>query len=653
VAVDVARRGENDTYTYAVPEGLTAQPGQRAWVPFGRRLQPGLVVSTSSEPPDLKAVKQIERVEDAPLLWPHQVELAQRVAEHYWAPLIDVLRAMVPPRIRRGRSNGSGFSSRQVRHSRLLLHALPQGPPEPAPALNRAQIDALEQIATHQRVLLHGVTGSGKTEVYACAARAALDLGLDVLVLLPEISLSPQLVERLSRRLGVPLAVLHSGLSELERAQQWWRIRRAEVQVVVGSRSAVFAPLHRPGLIVVDEEGSAAYKQDRTPRYEAGWVAEQLALICSARLILGSATPSVASFHRARSGDLALASMDRRAAGRPPVIELVDMRATDSGPAPISRRLGQVVEGTLAAGEQAVLFLNRRGMSTAILCRDCGTRFSCPNCSVAMVQHPELDGLYCHYCGWREDMPKVCPVCAGRRLKGMGVGTQRLQAAVARRWPRARVLRLDSDVTRLPEAYLEVMESFAQGRADILVGTQLVARGLDLEAVSAVGVIDADLPLQVPDYRAAESTFALVTQVAGRAGRGERAAQVVVQTCNPEHYALRWAAAGDYAAFFAQEIRSRLRFGFPPASELAVVTFSDPDPERAEQGARTGTDALAAGMARQGLAGIQLSGPSPAFIHRLRGEWRWQLTIRGEGLARVRRLVPRGRGWSCDVDPRG
>ncbi len=653
VAVEAGRALERETYTYAVPAGLDVVPGHRVWVPFGKRRSLGYVTELHTRDPE-REVKEIERADPEPLLLPHQVEVARAVAEHYWAPLIDCLRAMLPPRVRGGRrSTGAGPSPRQTRHSRLLEATRPGGPPEPGPELTPEQSRALETIRGGRPVLLHGVTASGKTEVYMAAAAEVLAAGLRALVLVPEIALTPQLVERFSRRLGVSLAVLHSRLTYLERAQQWWRVRRGEVPLVIGSRSAVFAPLPRLGLICVDEEGSPAFKQDRTPRYETGWVARRLAEATGARLVLGSATPSVVAYSEARSGLLALAELPRRVRGVRAEVELVDMceEFRRGNRRPLSRRLAELVDGALQREEQVILFLNRRGAATFFSCRDCGRSIECPGCSVSMVQHLELAGLSCHYCGYTRPLPAFCPTCGSRAIRGLGVGTQRLEGMVRRTWPAARVLRLDRDALRGPDAYQEIFETFASGRADILVGTQLVARGLDLENVTTVGVVDADLPLHFPDYRSAEMAFALVIQAAGRAGRRERPARVVVQTSNPDHYSLRRARDGDYLGFYLDEIPARQAFSFPPYAQLAVLTYSHPDPERAASVAREVAERMASALVGEGITDIRLQGPSPAFIHRLRGEYRWQITLRGDRLERARHLAPRGRGWSCDVDP--
>jgi primosomal protein N' (replication factor Y) len=345
--------------------------------------------------------------------------------------------------------------------------------------------------------------------------------------------------------------------------------------------------------------------------------------------------------------------MSHRVRGRDADVELVDLRdeAAEGNRQPLSRRLVEAVTRTLDNEEQTILYLNRRGLATFVMCRDCGRSVQCLGCSVALVQHAEVGGLVCHYCGYARAMPSVCDHCGSRNIHGLGMGTQRLEGLVKKTWPQARVLRLDSDVARGPDAYFQVWEAFSERRADILVGTQLVARGLDLPAVTCVGVVDADLPLHFPDYRSAENTFSLVAQVAGRAGRDGRPSAVVVQTSNPEHYSLRCAAAGDYRGFFDAELPARKAFVFPPYAQLAVLTRTDRDDAKAAASAREAAEAIATGLLRDGVEGIRVMGPSPAFIHRLRAEYRWQVTLKGHGLERVRHLAPRGKDWSYDIDP--
>jgi primosomal protein N' (replication factor Y) len=661
VAVEAARGSGRETYTYAVPDGVDVVPGHRVTVPFGRRSTYGFVVSLGTEDPGVE-VKPIATAGSDPLLLPHQVALARLVADHYWLPLIECLRAMLPPRVRATGSSGSQASSRQRRHSRLVELATGPAARASPPELTTEQRQALDVIGANQVTLLHGVIASGKTEVYLAAAERALAEGLRVLLLVPDISLTPQLVQRVRARLDAPVAILHSQLTELERAQQWWRTRRGEAQVVLGSRSAVFAPIPRLGLICLDEEGSPAYKQDRTPRYEAGWVARRLAAVSGARLVAGSATPSVATYHDAAQGQLALAKLTRRVRGRDADVELVDMRdeAASGNRQPLSRRLVEVVGRTLENEEQVILYLNRRGLSTFVLCRDCGKSVQCLGCSVALVQHTAgraqgaeylVDGLVCHYCGYSRAMPSVCDHCGSRNIRGMGMGTQRLEGIVKKLWPQARVLRLDSDAAKGPDSYFDIWETFSERRADILVGTQLVARGFDLPAVTCVGVVDADLPLHFPDYRSAENTFSLVVQVAGRAGRDGRSSRVIVQTSNPDHYSLRCAAANDYEGFYAAELPSRWAFVFPPFAELVVLTRTDRDDAKAAAAAREAAESIATGLLKEGIEGIRVMGPAPAFIHRLRAEYRWQVTLKGDGLQRARHLAPRGKDWSYDVDP--
>ncbi len=652
VAVEAARGLGRETYTYFVPDGVEVVPGHRVSVPFGRRTTYGFVVSLNAEDPGVET-RPITTAGADPLLLPHQVALARLVADHYWVPLIECIRAMLPPRVRSTGSTGAQASTRQRRHTRLADLVTAPTPLAPPLTLTAEQLAALEVINANPVTLLQGVIASGKTEVYLAAAERALADGLRVLLLVPEISLTPQLVQRVRGRLKAPIALLHSQLTELERAQQWWRVRRGEAEVVLGSRSAVFAPIPRLGLICLDEEGSAAYKQDRTPRYEAGWVARRLAGVTGARLVAGSATPSVSTFYEASRGEMALARLTRRIRGHRAEVELVDMRdqAASGSRQPLSGRLVEAVDRTLKNDEQAILYLNRRGMATFVLCRDCGKSVQCLGCSVALVQHAEMEGLVCHYCGYWRPMPAVCDHCGSRNIRGMGMGTQRLESMVKKLWPQARVLRLDSDAARGPDSYFEIWETFSERRADILVGTQLVTRGLDLPGVTCVGVVDADLPLHFPDYRSAESTFSLVAQVAGRAGRDGRPSSVVVQTSNPDHYSLRCAAAGDFDGFYAAELPSRKAFSFPPFAALAVLTRTDSDDGRAAASAREAAEALASGLLKEGIEGIRVMGPSPAFIHRLRGEYRWQVTLKGGGLERARHLAPRGKGWSYDVDP--
>ncbi|MDH7568387.1 MAG: primosomal protein N', partial [Armatimonadota bacterium] len=417
------------------------------------------------------------------------------------------------------------------------------GPGRERPCLTPAQEEAAGVIAEalaarqHDTILLHGVTASGKTEVYLAAIEAALSQGRDAIVLLPEISLTAQVVDVFRSRLGDGVAVLHSRLSSGERYQEWQRLRSAEAHVAVGPRSALFAPCPRPGLIIVDEEHEPSYKQENSPRYHARQAARQRAREADALLVLGSATPSVESYYLATQGEYRLIEMRERVAGRAlAAVEVVDLRTRDgSRTGVLSARLKEALAERLARGEQSILFLNRRGFAPFLLCRDCGFIGRCPNCSVALTFHLTNAALRCHHCNHQQPAPTLCPQCAGRDVRPFGLGTQRVESEVLALFPHARVLRMDRDTTATKDAHARLYRAFHTGQADILIGTQMVAKGLDFPRVTLVGVVTADQGLSIPDFRAAERTFQLLTQVAGRAGRGDRPGEVVFQSYNPEH----------------------------------------------------------------------------------------------------------------------
>ena len=509
--------------------------------------------------------------------------------------------------------------------------------------------------------LLHGVTGSGKTELYLRAIARALRRGRQTLVLVPEIALTAQLVRRFAARFPGKLAVLHSGLSLGERYDEWRRLRRGEAMLAIGSRSAVFAPLPNLGLIIVDEEHEPSYKHDGSPRYHARDVAQQLAEISGSVLILGSATPSVESYAAAQNGQMALIALRERvglahnANGLPrsvalplPPIKIVDMRheLQHGNRSIFSRPLQSALTHALQRGEQAILFLNRRGAAAFVMCRDCGHVIACPNCATPLVVHYDEDEdrklkiedsgttqranaesrssilyplssiLVCHSCNHRELVPAQCPQCWSPRIKSFGVGTQRVVEEVAALFPEARTLRWDRDSVGRKGDHERLLDRFLRHEADVLVGTQMIAKGLDLPLVSMVGVVAADTGLHLPDFRAGERTFQLLTQVAGRAGRRSAGAQVVIQTYAPEHYALQAAQEHDYRAFYDQEIAFRRQTGYPPFSRLVRLVYTSGSDERGQRAA----DELASEIQRIGatldLGDWSLIGPAPAFFHR-------------------------------------
>jgi primosomal protein N' (replication factor Y) len=646
-----------DVFTYAVPADLDelAIPGARVEVPFGARTLTGYVVERTSAS-DVDAPRALTRVlDEPPLLDEHAVRIALWIAARYVAPLGEVIKAMLPSGVRNakpgGRKRGPRTTSRGVA-------AIGEAEQTSAPQLTDAQRNAaaplLQAVDAHQhvRLLLHGVTGSGKTEVYLAAISRALEHGRGAIVLVPEISLTPQTVARFAGRFPGRVALVHSGLTDAERAAQWRRIRDGEADVVVGSRSAVFAPLQSPGVIVVDEEDATAYKQDRVPRYNAVDVALELGRLRGIPVVLGSATPRVETFFRAKTGEMEYAELPERIAGRElPPIEVVDLREElrAGNRSPLSLTLERALRECQDVGGQSILFLNRRGSATVVVCRQCGAVLTCPNCSVSMVYHQGRARCDCHYCGSVAAVPMTCPECHSPSIRGLGMGTEKLEHEVQRLFPHLRLLRMDRDTVSHRDACYEIYEKFRNHEADCLIGTQMVAKGWDLAGVRLVGIVNADTALHFPDYRSGEITFSLLTQVAGRAGRGDEPARVVLQTYSPEHYAIRHALGHDYLNFARDEIRIRKALHFPPYARLVQCTVAHKDDGKAEQEARLAVQKVS-GILASG-DGLDVLGPAPAFLHRLRGEYRWQFTVRGEAIERTFPHLPRGRGWSIDVDP--
>ena len=542
-------------------------------------------------------------------------------------------------------------------------------------ALNSDQRRVLDRILEALRVgksktfLLHGVTGSGKTEVYIQAIRETVDSGRQAIVLVPEISLTPQTVQRFQERFD-SIAVLHSHLTDAMRNVEWSRIASGSVQVVVGARSAIFAPLPHLGLIVIDEEHENSFKQETAPRYHARAVAQFRAQQENIPLILGSATPSLESFYRQQTGEYELLTLPHRVCERPlPRVELVDLRVPTEGAftrGAIHRRLHLALAETLEKGGQAILFLNRRGFSTQIQCPACGETLKCPNCDVSLTHHRAEKIALCHYCDYQTPLPSSCPKCGSPNIKFSGFGTQRLEEELASRFPSAKVLRMDTDTMRGRDAHEKALSAFKNGDYQILLGTQMIAKGLDFPNVTLVGVISADTALHFPDFRAAERTFHLITQVAGRTGRGEKGGYVVVQSFAPEHPAIQAAVEHDYAGFAAGELVNRKRFGYPPYTEMIRLIVRGPN-EAATQGfAQTLADELRAkleqmkGDSERPFA-FRLLGPTAAPFAKLRGCYRFHLHLHSADGERLRQAVselmaqklkaPTDVQWIADVDP--
>jgi primosomal protein N' (replication factor Y) len=549
--------------------------------------------------------------------------------------------------------------------------AEPQPPREAPLALNPTQQAAYQAILTalhtrrHETVLIHGVTGSGKTEVYMQAIDEVIHFGRQAIVLVPEISLTPQTRDRFRSRFQ-NVAVLHSHLRDAERHWHWDRIAQGEVQVVVGARSAVFAPTPHLGLIVLDEEHESTFKQDSAPRYHAREVALWRAKRDNIPLVLGSATPSLESWHRALQGEFRLVDMPRRVSNRPlPDVGVIDLRdefRDRQSRGAVSRQLHQAIEQALRQQGQIILLLNRRGYSTHIQCPACGFVLRCPYCELSLTHHVEGERAICHYCDYETPAPHKCPECAGTGIRYSGVGTQRLESEVRARFPQARVLRMDTDTMKKPGSHARALDSFRRGEIEILLGTQMIAKGLDFPNVLLVGVVNADIALHLPDFRAAERTFQLVTQVAGRTGRGERGGRVLVQTFSPDHPAIRAAVRHDYAAFAKQELPVRELLHYPPYSSMARLIIRGEVAEKAQRFAEALGDLLKAELLEHaaGQPACRLLGPAPAPIPRLRGMYRFHMQLQCATDELLRQMIrsatnelpsPEGVQWTVDVDP--
>ncbi|MBC2299551.1 primosomal protein N' [Listeria welshimeri] len=482
--------------------------------------------------------------------------------------------------------------------------------------------------ATEQETfLIHGVTGSGKTEIYLQTIEAKLKEGKEAIVLVPEISLTPQMVERFKSRFGSEVAVLHSALSSGEKYDEWRKIERKEARVVVGARSAVFAPLENLGIIIIDEEHEASYKQEDNPRYHARDVAIWRANKYQCPVVLGSATPSLESFARAKKGVYTLIELPSRVNDRAmPEVSVVDMREElrKENRTEFSTELLEKIKDRIAKKEQTVLMLNRRGYSSFVMCRDCGYVVECPNCDISLTYHQSSNQMKCHYCGHEERVPQKCPSCEGEHIRYFGTGTQKVEESLTKLIPEARVIRMDVDTTRTKGAHEKLLKSFRNHEADILLGTQMIAKGLDFPDITLVGVLNADTMLHLPDFRASERTFQLLTQVSGRAGRHERTGEVVVQSYNPEHYSIEFAKKHDFIGFYNHEMQLRKMGSYPPFYYLTMINVSD---ENEMKAIRTIQEMAQFLRGKLGPDAVVL-GPVPSTITRIKNKYRYQCIIK-------------------------
>lgn len=714
VAIDLSL---DRLFVYEVPGDLQEKlaVGQLLSVPFGHRTARGFVLEVSKnksgeEVPAAKLKPIAGIVDETPFFSPALLELVRKLAAYTAAPIESLLRAAVPAAVVKPNARpkellfvapalaaraveltrrqewlynqivrlGGGWMSQlcaeldtspatlKLLGQKGLLQIAPRqkfrtplvarrAAPTKALALNPEQAAALGAIkAAGRPVLLNGVTGSGKTEVYLQAIAAELERGRGAIVMVPEIALTPQTVQRFAARFGDKVAVLHSAMGDGERYDEWHRIRSGKARVVVGPRSAVFAPVKDLGLIVVDEEHDPSYKQEDNPRYHARDAAVLRGALEGAKVVLGSATPSLESYRNAQTGKYAYAEMRSRAgSGTMPQVRLVDMAGEKQGGI-FGEAMLEALRVRLAQGEQAILFLNRRGYSRSVTCADCGRTVDCDRCDMPYTYHRADDCLRCHLCGRWIEVPQKCPHCGGARLDYRGIGTQRAEAALKTIFPQARILRMDADSTSRKDSHDDILSRFRRHEADILIGTQMVAKGLDFPSVTLSGVINADQSLNLPDFRAAERTFQLIAQVAGRAGRAELPGEVIVQTRNPNHPAIRLAATGDYAKFAAGELKEREEGGLPPYAHLSVIHLKSQDRREAEEWAEMYARSL-----EKNVPGLAVSAAMPATVERADGWYRYQIVLTGHSVAAMvaawRRLLavrppPRALKVGIDID---
>ncbi len=712
IAVNVS---VNKTFHYRAPEemrGILA-PGLRVLVPFGSRRIIGTVVGFP-ERADVAGLKSVIEILDNPLS--HELlALARWMADYYLHPLGLTIEAVVPKAVGRAKPKKqkcirlvqadagkervkgkkqialldllkeqgetsidrlSGFSPATIKslahegHIEIFEQDAPAGQQEKAPLTSPPELMAEqgEAVARIQEslasesfavYLLHGVTGSGKTEVYLRAIAGLAESGKGAIVLVPEIALTPQLLNRFRGRFGGRVAVLHSGLTDRERADEYRRIQSGQVDVAVGARSAIFAPFAKLGLIIVDEEHENSYKQDEGLRYHARDVAVMRAKFENAVAVLGSATPSLESFYNAKNGKYFYLRLASRVDNRPmPNVLIVDAKALPKNSL-YSPRLIEDIRKRLEKNEQTLLLLNRRGFSSVLICRDCGTAIKCPSCSVSLTFHKSEGKLKCHYCGFFTQPPDKCPTCQGIQLKLIGSGTQKIEEELQALFPAARLIRMDSDSVKGRDAYEKLLRKVDQREVDILLGTQMIAKGHDFPAVTLVGVIDADVGLNLPDFRSAEKTFQLITQAAGRAGRGELGGEVVIQTMNPSHYSIQHSTTHNYEGFYNEEIVFRRELHYPPVGRIIKIEVKSPKEDQASAAATTAQNRIRYLMRGKDAT---LLGPAPAPIARVRGQFRFQLLLLSQQREKIRMLAREGKkaveekyGRRCkviiDVDP--
>ena len=675
-------------FHYNIPSKLREKVaiGERAYVPFRNSERIGYIVNFSNTCNIAKTKSIRSIIDEEPIVSGQMLELARWISQTYlcsWGQAIDATvpgvlkkgKVSVRPRLA-GRASFNGDSlhpdtTGDSLHPDTILPVEQAVPAEQAVPirLTTEQNEVLEKILfkidkeAYRAFLLHGITASGKTEIYLKAIEKVLAKGKTSIVLVPEIALTPQTVERFTSRFGRKVAVAHSALTGSMRYMEWKRIKTKEARIVVGARSAIFSPVENLGLIIVDEEHETSYKQEDTPRYHARDVALMRARLSNCPVILGSATPSLETYYLARKNKIELVRLTKRIDEKElPKVKIVDMRmelATRKRLVMFSKILITGIERALAKKGQVMIFLNRRGFSTYINCKKCGHVLKCRRCDSALVYHYQTRNLICHYCNFKIPPPDICPRCKSSYMKYFGIGTEKVESELARFFPRARIARMDTDSMRKRGSHAHVLGEFKKHNIDILVGTQMIAKGLDFPRVTLVGVVNADVMLNLPDFRASERTFNLLTQVAGRAGRGEAGGEVIVQTYAPEHYAIRAASKHDYEKFYQEEIKARKETLFPPFRHIVKLVLRSRNENRVQDAAKGFKSFLDKRLSAKG-GNVEIIGPAPAPVSKVRGFFRWNILLKGKNrsimceslrkaLTRYRR--PRGVILTVDVDP--
>ena len=647
----------NSTFQYEVTENeqYSTEIGKRVHIPFRNSKRVGYIVKIEDKPVVESPKPVIDIIDEEPIFTEEMIALAKWISDNYYCSWGEALEAMIPGPLKRGKV------SMVSRIKEEPVEVIPTQPHIP----NTEQKKVLENIkdcldrSQHEVFLIHGITGSGKTEIYLQAMEKVVAEGRTGVMLVPEISLTPQTVERFRSRFGDKVAVFHSGMLESAKFAEWKRLQQGEARIVVGPRSAVFSPMKDPGIFIVDEEHEPSYKQEDTPRYHAREVAIERARMAGVPVILGSATPSLESYYKAVEGEYTLVELTQRIEEKKlPRVKLVDMRMefeTRSGKKVISRIMEEALCVDIKKKQQALIFLNRRGFSTFVMCRKCGYVIKCHKCDSPMVFHREKKALICHYCNANSLPPDLCPECNEDYLMYKGTGTQKVENEIKRVMPGVRIVRMDSDTMSKRGSHDRVLRDFRNHKTDIIVGTQMIAKGLDFPKVTLVGVVSADSNLNLPDFRSGERTFNLITQVAGRAGRGDLGGEVIVQTFTPEHYAINLAAKHDYNGFYEKEIESRKELRFPPFVDLIKITVRS----RKDDNAAATAERLVK-LLQKKIPGTDITGPVPAPMARLRGYYRWNVLIKTndrEGMVAGLRVALKGfrKGsgvfMAVDVDP--